>query len=62
MADLYTLICEYRSGTYIAQMSATSPRVAILSWLSTRSAQKYIPKETRSRLKIDLEQNPPVYA
>jgi hypothetical protein len=34
MPDLYTLICEYDGGTYIAQMSASSPKNAVLSWCS----------------------------
>ena len=33
MLDLYTLICEYGGGTYIAQVNASSPKKAILSWL-----------------------------
>ena len=33
MRHLYTVICEYGGGTYIAQLRATSPRTAVSRWL-----------------------------
>src|SRR6266849_4754876 len=60
MSDLYPLICEFAGGTYIAQLTAGSPRDAVTLWLGSSSARKYIPKESRVQLKKDLEDDPPV--
>src|SRR5579864_895530 len=60
MTPLYTLICEYAGGTYIAQLNASSPKNAILSWLDTRASRRYIPKEVRLRMKDGLGDAPPV--
>ena len=61
MSDLYTLICEFAGGTYIAQLTAGSPRDAVTLWLGSSSARKYIPKESRVQLKKDLKDDPPVH-
>jgi hypothetical protein len=60
MSNCYTLICEYRSGTYIAQVGANSPHDAVLAWLKLRSVHKYIPTEARSLIKANLKDDPPV--
>jgi len=60
MPDLYTHICEYDGGTYIAQMRASSPTNAVLSWLGSRGSWKSIPKAVRLQIKEDLVVNPPV--
>ena len=58
--DLYTLICEYDGGTYIAQMSASSPKNAVLSWLGARGSWKCIPKVVRHQIKAGLDHDLPV--
>ena len=60
MLSLYTLICEYDGGTYIAQMSASSPKNAVLSWLGARGSWKCIPKAVRLLIKEGLDNDPPV--
>jgi SH3-like domain-containing protein len=60
MSNCYTVICEYRTGTYIAQVSADSPQAAILSWLSNRGVHKHIPKEARLGIKAELKEGLPV--
>jgi hypothetical protein len=57
---LYTIICEYHGGTYIAQVSARSPGDAVSSWLNTRSAQEYIPDEALSAVRANLADDSPV--
>ena len=36
---LYTMVLEYKGGTYISQTSAESPEVALTEWANTISAQ-----------------------
>jgi predicted neuraminidase len=60
MEDIYTLICEYLGGTYIVQVHASSPADAVLSWLNTRSVQKYIPDEARLAVRATLADDSPV--
>src|ERR1700687_408654 len=60
MLDLYTLICEYDGGNYIAQVNASSPKNAILSRLGDRYSPKCIPKAARLRIKEELDDDPPV--
>jgi SH3-like domain-containing protein len=60
MLDLYTLICDYRGGTYIAQLSANSPQGAVLFWLKTGHARKYVPKEARSRIAAEVKNRLPI--
>jgi predicted neuraminidase len=59
MKDIYTIICEYLGGTYIAQVNANSPRDAVSCWLSTRSAE-YISGEARLALNANLTDDAPV--
>jgi hypothetical protein len=60
MADIYTLICEYLGGTYIAQVRSNSPGEAVSSWLGAHSARQYIPHAARSAVKASLADNSPV--
>ncbi|MGO8795683.1 MAG: hypothetical protein ACLQLC_12745 [Candidatus Sulfotelmatobacter sp.] len=60
MADIYTLICEYLGGTYIAQVSSNSPGEAVSSWLGTHSAQQHIPDTARLAVKATLADDSPV--
>jgi len=47
MPDLYTVICEYDRGTYIAQVHATLPQRAISSWIDGKNAPQALSKEER---------------
>jgi len=57
---LYTLICEYANGTYVAQASARSPKSAILSWLDARSARKQISEAVKLEIRHVLDADLPV--
>ena len=60
MSDLFTIICEYDGGTYIAQANASSPKDAVSTWLGTRGLAKHIPKTVQLAIKEALNEEPPV--
>jgi len=38
--NLYTMVLDYKGGTYISQISSKSPEVAIKKWVSTINEQE----------------------
>jgi hypothetical protein len=56
---LYTFICEYAGGTYIAQVKAGSPKKALIRWLD-EDALSQISLKTRSQIRKSLMADSPV--
>ncbi len=54
MPDLYTVICEYGGGTYIAQLRAASPQQAVLRWRDTSVPESLSKEEILESLKNDV--------
>ena len=50
---LYTIVADYRGGTYSSQHRARSPRAALSKWLGDDTSSKYVHRgrrATRERL------------
>jgi len=60
MRHLYTVICEYDGGTYIAQEMADSPKGAVHSWLDRLGSKDRLPRQLRKQLQDDLNEDPPI--
>jgi len=60
--NLYTILLDYRGGTYIAQLSATSPAEALVLWTEQLPTQRVpgIRAATASELAFRLQQEAPV--
>ena len=59
MTHLYTVIAEYRGGTYIKQVRGLSAKDAILRW--TKQAGRSTPKDLSAALRhIPVEEFEPV--
>jgi hypothetical protein len=57
---LYTVVLDYRGGTYLAQVSAASPVAALPKWLSKIRNENLVTwKLSRSDLKGILESDDP---
>jgi len=54
MGHLYTIICEYDGGTYVAQVNANSPRAALLSWLEGKDIRDQIPTDVQKDVREEL--------
>lgn len=39
LGDLYTIILDYKGGTYISQVTADSPEAAVNSWVTAANEQ-----------------------
>jgi len=57
---LYTVILEYRGGTYSSQVTAESPRAALLSWATNLEASeiKHLGTSGKQRLIAGLKNDP----
>jgi hypothetical protein len=57
---LYTVILDYRGGTYISQVRADGPREALVTWANELdySEIKYLGKRGKQRLIDALENDP----
>ena len=53
MSDLFTVICEYDGGTYIVQLRAASPHLAVLSWLDAGVPEALSKEKALNILKDD---------
>ena len=58
MAHLYSVIAEYRGGTYISQLRASSPKEAVLRWTKLPSMPKILSAALRNIPADDLEPVP----
>ncbi|MBY8825015.1 hypothetical protein [Sphingomonas colocasiae] len=43
---LFTMVCEYRGGTYIAQVRAVDPRGAIAAWAVLLRTDRPVPRSS----------------
>ncbi len=55
MGRIYTVITEYRGGTYVSQVEAETPSGAVQRWSETKSAAKGdVPAAARSAVREQL--------
>ena len=60
--NLYTFIMEFKGGTYISQVSATSPRLACVKWAKHLKAEEIFGLGQRGQLALikEMQEEKPV--
>jgi hypothetical protein len=55
MENLYTLVVEYKGGTYISQFKAATPQEALLRWANTRPSRGEVASHVRLAIRKQLD-------
>ena len=56
MANLYTVVCEFRGGTYVSQVRATDEVSAVRRWVERIKVEQPIPRSSTSVAKNVLRE------